>query len=61
MPLKYDPEIKLNRFGYPDIDFYIREAKRLRLEAISALVRDATLWLKKLISKGQHLAMRTVH
>ena len=61
MPLKYEPEIKLNPFGHPAVDFYIREAKQLRRDAISALIRDIAGWLKKTIGKGQHLPMRAVH
>ena len=61
MAQKYDPEIKLNQFGHPDIDFYIREAKQLRRDAISALIRDIAGWLKKTIGRGQHLPMRAVH
>lgn len=51
MQRKYDPDIKLNKFGNPDIDFYVGEAKRLRTEAVSALIRDFTGWLKKTVGK----------
>ena len=61
MQRKYDPEIKLNRFGNPDVDYYIGEAKRLRAEAISALLRDLARWLRKSFGKGQGRPMRAAH
>lgn len=61
MRQKYDSDIKLNEFGNPDIDFYISEAKRLRVEACSALIQDFLGWLKRAVGKGQSLPIRTVH
>jgi len=52
MQQKYDPDIKLNKFGNPDIDFYVSEAKRLRTDAISALIHNFKEWLKKTAGKG---------
>jgi hypothetical protein len=61
MSLKYHPEIRLNQFGHPDVDFYISEAKRLRREAISLLLHDILGRLKKPFSKGENLPMRAAH
>ena len=61
MQRKYDPDIKLDRFGDPDVEYYIREAERQRAEAISALFRDLVRWLRKSFGKGQGRPMRTAH
>ena len=58
MQRKYDPDIKLNRLGNPDVDFYIGEAERLRAEAVSALCGDLARWLRKSFGKGQRRPMR---
>ena len=58
MQRKYDPEIKLDRSGNPDVDYYIKEAERLRAEAISALFNDLARWLKKILGKGPDQPMR---
>ncbi len=58
---KSDPHIKLNRFGNPDVDHYIREAERLRAEAISTLFRDLARWLRKSFGKDQGRPMRAAH
>ena len=61
MRQKYDPSIKLNSFGTPDVDFYISEAKRLRMETFSAFLHDLAEWLRRTVGKAQGLPMRTIH
>ena len=61
MQQKYDSSIKLNSFGTPDVDFYISEAKRLRVETFLTLVHGAAEWLRKTVDKFQGLPMRTIH
>ncbi len=58
MHWQYDPEIKLNKLGNPDIDFYLSEAKRLRSEAVAAMIRDILGRLKKTVLGHP---VRTVH
>ena len=61
MQQKLDPEIKLDRSGNPDIDFYIKEAKRLRTEAILSLLHDIAEWLRKVLGKNRGQPMRPAH
>ncbi len=58
MKRKYDPDIKLNRFGNPDVDYYLREAERLRAQAVSVMFRNLARWLSKTFRKGQERPMR---
>ena len=61
MPRKYDSDIKLDRFGSPDVDYYIREAERLRAEAVSRLIRGLARWLKKSLGRGPGKPISTAH
>ncbi|MCP4283277.1 MAG: hypothetical protein GY792_02320 [Gammaproteobacteria bacterium] len=61
MQQKYQSEIRLNEFGRPDIEFYTREAKRLRAEAFSKLIHDFSQWLGKTFTHRHGFPMRTVH
>ena len=61
MQRKYDPEIKLDRLGNPDVDYYIKAAERLRAEAISELFHDLARWLRKTLGKGPDQPIRTAH
>ncbi len=61
MQRKYDPDIKLDRLGNPDVDYYIRQAERLRAEAVSTLIHDLGRRLKKSFGKGQGRPIHTAH
>ncbi len=61
MQQKYDSEIRLDRFGHPDIDFYTREARRLQAEAFLALFHNISHWLRTKLSHRHGLPMRSAH
>ena len=39
-------EIRLDKYGQPDVDYYIQEAKRLRALALQQIMRDTAKWLR---------------
>ena len=61
MTQKYDPSIRLTSAGTPDVDYYIREAKRLRMETFAAMLHDFSDWLRRTVGRVQGAPMRTIH
>jgi len=45
MQQEYDFDIRLNKFGNPDVDYYIAEAHKMRNEAIGTGFRACKAWL----------------
>lgn len=58
MDQNYDCDIRLDKHGHPDVDYYIGEAKRLRAVAISQLFHEITEWLKMHLGKQHAVPMR---
>ena len=57
MQLTDSCEPRLNADGLPDVDYYLAEARRLRSEAISEMLRGAFAWLRGRFNseRGAHL------
>lgn len=42
-------KIRTNKYGQPDVDFYLANAHKARNEAIESMSRDLKAWLVKLL------------
>jgi len=58
MDQNYDCDIHLDKYGQPDVNYYINEVKRLRDLAISQLIHDIGEWLKMSFGKQHELPLR---
>ena len=52
MQREYDFDIRLNKFGEPDVDYYIAEAHKMRRQAIVAGFGIFRAWLKKTLGRA---------
>ena len=57
MDLNYDPAIRLDKYGRPDVDYYVSEAKRLRNLAIRQLFQESAAWLFMQVGKRLELPL----
>jgi hypothetical protein len=51
MQLEYDCDIQLNKFGEPDVDYYITKAHEMRGEAIGTAFATVKVWLLKCLDR----------
>ena len=58
MEQNYEYNIHLKANGDPDVEYYILEAKRMRYEMISGLLRNIARWLKKQLKTGTVTPLR---
>jgi len=52
MQQKYDFDIRLNKFGEPDVDYYVAKAHKMRSQAIGTGFAVFTAWLKKALDRA---------
>lgn len=52
MDNNFDCDIRFDKYGQPDVNYYINEAKRLRAVAISEFFHTTTEWLKTHLIKN---------
>ena len=60
----YEPNIKLNSSGEPDVDYYISEGKRMRAQALREMLSGTVEGVKYLFEKAHLFPLHfssTVH
>jgi len=50
--LTYEPHIKLNSHGKPDHDYYIAEAKRMRVQLLREMFQAAADGIRRLFERA---------
>lgn len=61
MQLQYGPEIRLDSSGNPDLEFYMREARRERAKAFAVVFKGIAGWLRKRPKADHGMPFRTAH
>ena len=52
MQQEYDFDIRLNKFGEPDVDYYVAKAHKMRSQAIGTGFGVFKAWLKKTLDRA---------
>jgi len=59
MKALYTEEIRLTSNGNPDLDYYVAEAERMRLEMIASMVNWVLAGIRELLEKAHLMPHRT--